>query len=151
LLAPLDDLASKIILTGADLHRSVKQWEVLRDRIQKLRARETATARHWLDEMHDTLAHVRIGDSLQEWQESYARLRGSLPSRFQLQWLSFDAINNRVIYSRQELQRIWSQTLNDLRRMKLWQIRPFRFSRALVKDFMLTTRFAFTIRELSKR
>jgi radical SAM superfamily enzyme YgiQ (UPF0313 family) len=151
LLAPLDDLASKIILTGADLHRSVKQWEVLRDRIQKLRARETAAARRWLDEMHDTLAHVRIGDRLQEWQDSYARLRGSLPPRFQLQWLSFDAINNRVIYSRQELQRIWSQTLTDLRRMKLWQIRPLRFSRALVKDFILTTRFAFTIRELSKR
>jgi hypothetical protein len=150
LLEPLDDLSSKIIFSRADLRRFVRQWEGLRDRIQELRSRESESARRWLDEMHDTLAHVRFGDRLQEWQDSYAHLRDSLPSRFQLQWVSFDAINNRVIYSRQELKRIWSQTTTDLRRMKLWQIRPWKCTSALVKDFMLTTSFAFTIKELSK-
>ena len=73
-----------------------------------------------------------------------------MPPKFQLQWLTFDAINNRVFYSRQDLQRLWTQTVTDLRRMKLWQIRPWKVTRAVVKDFILTTRFAFTFKELSK-
>jgi len=150
LLEPLDEISSKIIFNRADLHRLLKQWQRLQDRIRELRAWETDTARRWLDEMHDTVSHVHFGDRLQEWQDSYARLRCSLPPKFQLQWLRFDAINNRVFYSRQELQRIWAQTISDLRHMKLWQIRPWKFTRAVVKDFILTSNFAFTIRELSK-
>jgi radical SAM superfamily enzyme YgiQ (UPF0313 family) len=150
LLEPLEELSSKIICSRADLHRLLKQWQGLQARIQELRAWETETARRRLDEMHDTLAHVRFGDRLQEWQDSYARLRDSLPPKFQLQWLRFDAINNRVFYSRQELQRIWAQTIAALRRMKLWEIRPWKFTRAVIQDFALTSRFAFTFRELSK-
>jgi radical SAM superfamily enzyme YgiQ (UPF0313 family) len=150
LLEPLDELSAKIIFSRGDLRRVLKQWEKLHGHIQELRAWETETSRRWLDEMHETLAHVRVGDRLHEWQEAYSRLRGSLPPRFQLQWLRFDAINNRVFYSRQELQRVWTQTLTDLRRMRLSQVRPLKFTRAVVKDFILTTRFAFTIRELSK-
>jgi len=150
LLEPLDELASKIIFNRGDLNRLLKQWEGLKGHIQELRTWENETARRWLDEMHDTLAHVRFGDRLQEWQDSYSRLRDSLPPKFQLQWLTFDAINNRVFYSRQDLQRLWAQTITDLRRMKLWQIRPWKVTRAVVKDFILTTRFAFTFKELSK-
>jgi radical SAM superfamily enzyme YgiQ (UPF0313 family) len=150
LLEPLDELSSKIIFSRADLRRLLKRWGKLHGEIQDLRARETETARRWLDEMHDTLSHVRIGDRLHEWQDSYSRLRGSLPPRIQLQWLRFDAINNRVFYSRQELQRVWTQTLTDLRRMNLSQIRPLKFTSVVVKDFILTTKFAFTLRELSK-
>ena len=150
LLEPLEELSSKIIFSRGDLRRAVRRWEKLRGHIQELRSWETETARRWLDEMHETLAHVRIGDRLHDWQESYSRLRGSLPPKIQLQWLRFDAINNRVFYSRQGLQRIWSQTSNDLRRMKLSQIRPLKFTSAVVKDFILTTRFAFTIKEFSK-
>jgi radical SAM superfamily enzyme YgiQ (UPF0313 family) len=150
LLEPLDEISSKIIFSRADLNRVLKQWRRLQEHIQELRAWETETARRCLDEMHDVLASVRIGDRLHEWQDSYARLRDSMPPRLQLQWLRFDAINNRVFYSRQGLQRVWSQTLTDLRRMKLLQLRPLKFTSAVVKDFILTTRFAFTIRELSK-
>jgi hypothetical protein len=149
-LEPLEDLSSKIIFTAADLHRLLKQWEKLRGHIQELRPWESETAGRWLDEMHETLSHVRIGDRLHEWQDSYARLRSSLPPRIQMQWLRFDAINNRVFYSRQELQRIWTQTLSDLRQMKLGQIRPLKFTNAVIRDFILTTRFAFTLKEFSK-
>jgi hypothetical protein len=149
-LEPLEELSSKIIFSRADLRRVLKQWEKLHGHIQELRARETETARRWLDEMHETLAHVRIGDRLHDWQESYSHLRGSLPPRFQIHWLRFDAINNRVFYSRQELQRVWTQTMTDLRRMNLAQIRPLKFTSAVVKDFILTTRFAFTLREVSR-
>jgi hypothetical protein len=150
LLEPLEDLSSKIICSRADLRRLVKQWKVLQERIQELRAWESEAARRWLDEMHETLAHARFADRLQDWQESYARLRDSLPPKFQLQWLRFDAINNRIYYSRQELQRNWTETIAALRRMKLWQIHPWKFSRAVIKDFILTSKFAFTFRELSK-
>ena len=150
LLEPLDDLSTKIIISRSDLRRFLKQWEGLRERIQELRARETEPTNPSLNEMHDTVAHVRFGHRLEEWQDSYARLRASLPPRFQLQWLRFDAINNRVVYSRQELQRIWSQTITDVRRMNFLNIRPWKFTSALAKDFILTTRFAFTIKEFSK-
>jgi radical SAM superfamily enzyme YgiQ (UPF0313 family) len=150
LLEPLEELSSRIISSRADLRRALKQWKKLQRRIQDLRAWETGSAQRWLDEMHETLSHVRIGDRVHEWQESYSRLRASLPPKIYLQWLRFDAINNRVFYSRQELQRVWSQTLTDLRRMKLCQIRPVKFTRAVINDFMLTTSFAFTLRELSK-
>jgi radical SAM superfamily enzyme YgiQ (UPF0313 family) len=151
LLEPLDELSSKIIFSRADLRRALKKWKKLRRRIKDLRTWETETARRWLDEMHETLSAVRIGNRVHEWQESYARLRESLPPKIHLQWLRFDAINNRVFYSRQELQRVWSQTWTDLRRMKLAQIRPIKFTRAVVNDFILTTSFAFTIKGLSKQ
>jgi radical SAM superfamily enzyme YgiQ (UPF0313 family) len=150
LLQPLEELSSRIIFTRADLRRALKQWEKLHGHVQELRAWETETSRRCLDEMHEVLSHVRIGDRLHVWQESYARLRKSLPPKVQLQWLRFDAINNQVVYSRQELQRIWTQTLTDLRRFNLSQIRPIKFTSAVVNDFILTTRFAFTIKELSK-
>jgi hypothetical protein len=74
-----------------------------------------------------------------------------LPSKARLSLVKFDAINNRVVFSRQELQRIWSETVTNLRQMKLWQIQPWKLTNAFVKDFVLTTSFAVTYREFSKR
>jgi hypothetical protein len=150
LLAPLEDLSSKIIFSRSDLRRVLKQMRGLQARIQEIRPWESETAGHWLDEMHDTLAHVRFGHRLQEWHAAFAGLREALPSRFHLRWLRFDAINNRVVYSRQELERIWAQTAPALRGMKLWEIRPWKITRAAINDFTLTSKFAFTFRELSK-
>ena len=150
LLDPLEELSSRILLTRKDLSRFLKQWDNLRERIQDLRLRESETARRWLDEMYDIHASTLLGDRLHEWHDAYARLRGSLPSKAQLTFLKFDAINNRVVYSRQELQRVWSHTLRNLRLMKPWQIRPWKLTTAFVKDFSLTTSFAFHYREFSK-
>ena len=151
LLDPLEELSSRILVTRKDLDRFLKQWNNLRERIQELRLRESEAARRWLDEMHNIHASTRLGDRLHEWHEAYARLRGSLPSKPRLSFVKFDAINNRVVYSRQELQRIWSDTLTNLRQMKPWQIRPWKLTTAVVKDFFLTTSFAFHYREFSKR
>jgi hypothetical protein len=74
-----------------------------------------------------------------------------LPSKPRLSLLKFDVINNRVIYSRQELHRVWSQTSGNLRQMKFWQIRPWKFAKAMIQDFSLTTSFAATFREFSKQ
>jgi radical SAM superfamily enzyme YgiQ (UPF0313 family) len=151
LLDPLEDLSSRILLTRKDLNRFLLQWDNLRQKIQELRLREGEAARRWLDEMHDIQASIRLGDRIHEWHEAYARLRQSLPSRSQLHLIKFDAINNRVIYSRQELQRVWTHTLDNLRSFRLWQIQPWKVTRAFVNDFFLTTSFAFTFKEFSKR
>jgi hypothetical protein len=150
LLEPLDDLSSRILCDRKDLNRFLRQWDGLRQKIQDLRLREGENARRWLDEMYNIQSNIRLGDRITEWQEVYGRLRGSLPSKAHVSLLKFDAINNRVVYSRQELQRIWSQTLSNLRQLKLWQIRPWKFTKAMLKDFSLTTSFAANFREFSK-
>jgi hypothetical protein len=122
----------------------------MRENIQELRFIESETARKWLDEINQIQANIRLGDRIHEWQETYTRLRDSLPSKAQLSLIKYDAINDRVVYSRQELQRIWSESLTNLRQFKLWAIRPFQLSRAVARDFFLTTSFANTFREFSK-
>jgi radical SAM superfamily enzyme YgiQ (UPF0313 family) len=151
LLDPFEELSSKILLTRTDLNRFLKQWGNLRERIQELRLRESEAAHGWLDEMYSIHASIRLGNRIHEWGDAYARLRHSLPSKAQLSFVKFDAINNRVVYSRQEVQRIWSQTVTHLRQMKPWQIQPWKLTNAFIKDFVLTTSFAVTYREFSKR
>ena len=150
LLDPLEELSSKILFTRRDLDKFLQQWERLGSGIQELRQRETETARRWLDEMYSLQANIRLGDRIHDWRESYRDLRELLPAKPHLRLLKFDAINNQVFYSRHELQRIWSQTVTNVRTLKLWEIRPWQVTRAMVKDFFLTTSFAFTIREISR-
>ncbi len=151
LLEPLEDLSSRVVYNRNDLNRFLKQWDNLTETIQDLRPKESEAARRLLDEIHHIQTSVRLGGRIHEWQEAYTRLRGTLPSRTQLSLIKFDAINNRVVYSRQELQRVWSQTLLNLRQLKLWQIRPWKFTKAMVKDFSLTTSFASSFREFSRQ
>jgi radical SAM superfamily enzyme YgiQ (UPF0313 family) len=151
LLDPLEELSSKILFTRRDLNRFLKQWDHIRERIQELRLREGESARRRLDEMYRIQSSIRFGDRIHDWQEAYTRLRDRVPSRIRFSLIKFDAVNNRVIYSRQELQRIWTQTLTNLRQMKPWQIHPWKLTTAFVKDFFLTTSFAATYREFSKQ
>ncbi len=150
-LQPLEDLSSRVVSSRRDLKRFLRQWDGLRDKIQELRPRESEAVRRLLDEINSIQASIRIGDRTQEWQEAYSHLREYLPSKPRLSLLKFDVINNRVIYSRQELHRVWSQTSGNLRQMKFWQIRPWKFAKAMVQDFSLTTSFAATFREFSKQ
>jgi len=151
LLEPLEDLSSRVVSSPSDLNRFLKQWDSLRDRIQELRSRDTEAARRLLDEIHNIQTGIRLGNRVQEWQKAYTHLKDHLPSKIHLSLIKFDAINNRVIYSRQELQRVWAQTMGNLRQMKLWQIRPWKFAKTMVQDFSLTTSFAATFREFSKQ
>ena len=150
LLAPLEDLSSRVLYNRDDLNRFLKQWEKLRQAIQELSSVESESVRKWLDEIRQIQNNIRLGDRIHEWQETYSRLRDSLPSTAQLSLLKYDAINERLIYSRQELQRIWSDSLTNIRELKLWAIRPLKLSRAVMRDFFLTTSFANTFREFSK-
>jgi hypothetical protein len=151
LLDPLEDLSSRVVSSPRELNRFLKQWDSLRHRIQKLRPRESEAALRLLDEIHNIQAGIRLGNRVQEWQKAYTHLKEHLPAKSHLRLIKFDAINNRVVYSRQELQRVWAQTSGNLRQMKLWQIRPWKFAKAIVQDFSLTTSFAATFREFSKQ
>jgi radical SAM superfamily enzyme YgiQ (UPF0313 family) len=151
ILEPLEDLSSRVVYNRSDLKRFLRQWESLRERIQELRLLESEAARRVLDEIHGIQAGIRLGDRVQEWHEAYARLRVYLPARPHMRLVRFDAINNRIVYSRQELQRVWSQTMRNLRELKWWQIQPWKFTKAMVKDFSLTTSFASSFREFSRQ
>ena len=151
LLEPLEDLSSRVVYDRNDLNRFLRQWDHLKERIQELRPLESGTARRLLDEIHNIQTGIRLGDRIQEWQEACAGLRTYLPSRAHLRLVKFDAINNRVVYSRQELHRVWAQTLRNVRELKWWQIRPWAFAKALAQDFSLTTSFASSFREFSKQ
>lgn len=150
LLAPLDDLSSRILYSRRDLNRFLKQWEQLRQSIQDLRLGESETARKWLDEMQQIQTSIRFSDRISEWQESYQRLRNSLPSKAQLSLIQYDAINDRVVHSRQQLQRIWSESVNNFKAHKLWALRPLQLTRAAIHDLFLTRSFAATFKEFSK-
>jgi radical SAM superfamily enzyme YgiQ (UPF0313 family) len=151
ILEPLEELSSRVVYDRADLNRFLQQWESLRVKIQELHPLESEAARRVLDEMRSIQDGIRLGDRYQEWQEACARLRAYLPSRPHLRLVRFDAINNRVVYSRQELHRVWAQTTRNLRELKWWQIQPWNFAKAMIKDFSLTTSFAISFREFSKQ
>ena len=154
LLDPIEELSSKIIYTPRDLNRFLKQWEDLQARVQELRhhlAREGEAARRWLDEMYQIHKTIRPGNKIQEWQEAYSQLRKTLPSKFQLLHAKFDALSNRAIYSREPLQQYWDKTLEHLRGMRIWDIDLGKLATTLLKDFFLTTSFAFTYRAFSSR
>ncbi|HWO43376.1 MAG TPA: radical SAM protein [Candidatus Eisenbacteria bacterium] len=151
LLDPLEELSSRVLLSRTDLNRLLLQWNALRDRVQELRQLEAGVARRCLDEMHEVQKTIRLGNRVHEWQEAYARLRRSLPAPANFGLVAFDAINNRMVYSRQELERVWSHTMSSLRRFRFWQIRPGQVTRAFIDDFFLTTSFALTFKECTKR
>jgi hypothetical protein len=68
-----------------------------------------------------------------------------------LSFITFDAINHRVVYSRQGLQRMWSESLRNMRRFKLSKIHPWRCVTAMAKEFSLTTSFASSFLQFSKQ
>ena len=78
----------------------------------------------WLDEMVRIQQNIRLGGRLQEWQETYSRLRQRLPSKYQLLHAKSDALSNRVLYSREPLQRFWKNTLEQLKGKRLWNVDP---------------------------
>jgi tRNA A37 methylthiotransferase MiaB len=151
LLEPVEDLSSRVMSSPGDLNRFLKQWEKLRRRIQELSPSESEAVRRLFDEIQNIQTGIRLGDRVQEWRRAYAQMKIHLPSTPPVSLIRFDAINNQVVYSRQELQRVWSQTLRNLRQLKLWQVHPWRFTKAVVQEFSLTTSFAANFREFSKQ
>lgn len=153
LLDPFEELSSKILFSRKDLNSFLRQWEGLQSRLQELRlhfTREGEAARGWLDEMARIHRGIRLGSRIQEWQEAYSRLRHSLPSKYRLVHAKFDALSNRALYSREPLDQFWANTLEQLKRLRIWNIDLGKLTINLIKDFFLTTSFAFTFRSSSR-
>lgn len=147
MLDPFEELSSKMLFTRKDLNRFLKQWEGLQVHIQKLRRSLTVEGEvvlKRLDELSRLHEGIRLGDRKREWQERYSRMTRFFPSKLPLPHVRFDVFSNRAVHSRQELQKFWTNTVQNLRNLKLWHIHPVGVVSALVKDFLLTTSFAFT-------
>jgi len=144
LLDPFDDLASKILISRKDLDAFLHKWGGLQARILKLRRRlaaEDGPAR-WLDHLYDVHTQAWQGLNLQEWREAYSNFRERLPSGVNLRYVKFDPLKNQLVYSRQDLQRVWARTWEHLRGWRFWNIRPWLITVAFFKDLFLTTSFA---------
>ncbi|MCZ6480030.1 MAG: radical SAM protein [Candidatus Methylomirabilales bacterium] len=145
LLDPFDDLASKILISRKDLDAFLHKWGGIQTRIQKIRGRlvaEDGTTRRWLDQLGDLHKEAWNGLKIQEWREAYSSFREGLPSKFDLRYIRFDPLSNRVIYSRQDLHRLWVRTWEQVRSWRFWNIRPLRLAVAFFRDLFLTASFA---------
>jgi hypothetical protein len=145
LLDPFEDLSSMILLSRKDLDTFLKQWEGLQLRLQELYRRvasEEGPAKTWLDHLHGLHEDSWQSRKVQEWREAYNGFRERMPSQLHRFYVKFDALSNRVVYSRQDLGRFWMRTWEDLREKRFWGIRPSRMAVTFCKELLLTTTFA---------
>ena len=151
LLDPFEELSTKILLNRRDLDRFLRQWEGLLTKMQDLRQHVTQDGeaiRHWLDEFSQIQNALRSSTRLQEWRDAYSRIRGAAP--FHLLHAKFDAINNQIVYSRQDLQKFWANTIEQVRQKNPWKISPSALLTALIKDLSLTAAFALRMKAHSR-
>jgi radical SAM superfamily enzyme YgiQ (UPF0313 family) len=150
LLDPFEDLTSKILLSPRDLDAFLEKWGSLQTRMQELYRRvagDHGPAKRWLDHLSGLHKEAWQNPRVQEWREAYAGFRDRLPSKIQLMYAKFDALSTRVVYSRQDLRRLWARTSEHLHGWRFWRIRPSRLVVVCVKEVLLTT--AFTLRVIS--
>jgi radical SAM superfamily enzyme YgiQ (UPF0313 family) len=144
LLDPFEDLSSKILLGPKDLNAFLKKWESQQGRLQDLYrrfAREDGPVKRWLDHLSELHQEARQSLKVQEWQARYADFRHHLPSKMHLLYVKFDALSNRVVYSRQDLKNCWARTSEHLSGLRIWSIRPARLAATCFKEVCLSTTF----------
>jgi radical SAM superfamily enzyme YgiQ (UPF0313 family) len=150
LLDPLEELTTKILRTPKDLDMFLAQWGRWQTRMQEMSRRlagEPGSVQHWLEPFTRFAQQATQHSMIQEWREAYAGFCERLPSRLHLMYARFDALSARVVYSRQDLRRVWDRTGEQLRTGRVWGLRPARLAVASVKEILLTT--AFTLHVLS--
>jgi radical SAM superfamily enzyme YgiQ (UPF0313 family) len=147
LLDPLEELAATILRTPKELDAFLERWGRLQTRVRELFRREPAdqAAVHGLDPLNRLSQPELPHPQMQEWREAYARFRHHLPSRLHLMYGRFDALSAHVVYSRQELRRVWTRTGEHLRNGRFWSIRPVRLAVAGVKEIVLTATFTLQV------
>jgi hypothetical protein len=59
--------------------------------------------------------------------------------------LKFDALNNRVIYSRQDLEKFWIRTWESLREKRFLSLRPWKLAVNFMNEVYLTTSFGYRL------
>jgi hypothetical protein len=145
LLDPFEELSSQLLISRKDLDAFLKQWGGLEARIQKVCrsvAGEAGPARKWLEQLSGLHREAWQSMRVHEWRERYAGVKEKLPSGLHRLYIRFDALSNRVVYSRQDLKKVWTNTWEQLRRKRFWHLQPWRLAVAFSKDVFLTTAFA---------
>lgn len=148
LLDPFEELAGTILRTPKELDAFLERWGRLQTRVHALFRRgagDQGTVERWLDPLTRLAQDAAPQSQMQEWRAAYARFCDRLPSRLHLMYGRFDALSTRVVYSREELRRVWSGTGEHLRSGRLWSIRPLRLAAAGAKEILLTTAFALQV------
>jgi hypothetical protein len=148
LLDPLEELAATILRTPKELDAFLKRWGRSQTRVHELFRREPvdqAAVARCLDPLHRLSQPELPHPQMQEWREAYARFRDRLPSRLHLMYGRFDALSTRIVYSRQELRRVWTRTGEHLRNGRLWSIRPVRLAVVGIKEILLTATFTLQV------
>jgi len=144
LLDPFEDLSSKILLSPEDLDAFLKKWGGLQGRLQELYqrvAREDGPAKHWLNHLHALHQEACQGLKVAEWHARYADFRHQLPSKMHLLYVKFDALSNRVVYSRQDLKNCWARSREHFCGMRFWNIKPSELAATFFKELFLSTTF----------
>jgi hypothetical protein len=148
LLDPFEELAATILRTPKELDTFLERWGSLQTRVHELFRRvagDQGTVERWLDPLTRLTQDATPHPQMQEWRAAYARFCDRLPSRLHLMCGRFDALSTRVVYSRQELRRVWTRTGEHLRKGRIWNIRPVRLAAAGVKEILLTTTFTLQV------
>jgi hypothetical protein len=148
LLDPFEELSSKILVTGQDLEKFLKQWASLEKTLSKVQRRfawEDDRARHWLNQLRELHDHTLRNARLHEWRDIYPGLNDKILSRAHFICLKFDALNNRVIYSRQDLQNFWERTWESLREKRFLSLRPGKLVVNFINEVYLTMSFAYRL------
>ena len=117
----------------------------LQDLCQSVTAEGEAVQKSLLD-LRGILKTGRPTDKVQGWYEAYNRLKKTIPETLRFIPTKFDALTNRVVYSRQDLNQFWSATVQEIRSYRLWQIRPLRLIAAIYQDMRITVDFASNFR-----
>jgi len=73
---------------------------------------------------------------------AYAHVRIRVPSRFTLLCKKWNILSDRITYSRQSLQLFWRQTRVNLRRGRLYRLRPGRMVLYFFREAKLSVSFA---------
>ena len=144
LLDPFEDLSSKILLSRKDLDTFLRKWQGQQGRLQTLYhrfAREDGPVKRWLDQLSALHEEAWYSPKVQEWQSRYANFRHQLPFRMHPLYVKYDALTNRVVYSRQDLKKCWARTSEHLRGLRVWNIRPAQVAMTFFKELHLSTTF----------
>lgn len=148
LLDPFEELSSKALLSRKDLNAFLRKWGGLHAKIQQLhryRIWGEGPATRWLEQLQALHREAWQSMKVHEWQEAYSGFKGRLPSRLDQLYARFDALSNRIICSRQDLNAFWARTRENLSRMRLWQIQPLKLAVTCFKELLLTTAFARSV------
>jgi hypothetical protein len=149
LLDPFEELSSKLLLSRHDLNAFLKKWGSLQANIQTLHRRGwvggDGPAKKWLEQLQALHRDAWQSMKVREWQEVYSGFKGRLPSRVELLYARFDALSNRMVCSRQDLNTFQARTRGHLSGRRVRHIQPFRLAATFFNEFLLIVAFVRSV------